>query len=349
MLAACERAVPARLRVRGGTADGRLRGEEHVRAAAAAEGDGRQAGAAAGHRLSRVHRQHPGDQHRAAAWRGSRATSTGCTSRTAPTSARATCCSPSSRSSTRRNCSRRRPRCRPSRRRSMHAETEFKRYSRLFEQKAAAATDVDNWRYQRDSAKAALMNAQAQVDLAKLNLSYTQVTAPFNGRMGRRLVDPGNLVGAGGQETTLAEINQIDPIYVYFTINELELLRVRKLQQEAGGGDYRVASGSGLCRSRQREGLSARGAHRLRRDQPSIRAPGRCCCAPSSPIPTAVILPGLFVRHPRAGRPRGERHPGSGGGARLRSDRPLRAGRQRQERRRAAERQARPDVRRRCG
>ena len=53
--------------------------------------------------------------------------------------------------------------------------------------------------------------------------------------MGRRLIDPGNLVGAGGQETVLAEINQIDPIYAYFTINELDLLRVRRLQQEAGG------------------------------------------------------------------------------------------------------------------
>ena len=120
-----------------------------------------------------------------------------------------------------------------------HAETELKRYSRLFEQKAAAATDVDNWRYQRDSAKAALMNAQAQVDLAKLNLSYTRVTAPIDGRMGRRLVDPGNLVGAGGQKTPLAEINQINPVYAYFTVNERDLLRVRKLQQESGVGDYR--------------------------------------------------------------------------------------------------------------
>jgi RND family efflux transporter MFP subunit len=120
-----------------------------------------------------------------------------------------------------------------------HADTELKRYSRLFEQKAAAATDVDNWRFQRDSAKAALMNAQAQIDLAKLNLSYTRVTAPIDGRMGRRLVDPGNLVGAGGQKTPLADINQIDSIYAYFTVNERDLLRVRKLQQESGAGDYR--------------------------------------------------------------------------------------------------------------
>jgi len=107
-----------------------------------------------------------------------------------------------------------------------HAQTEFDRYAGLFKQDAAAQTDVDKWHYERDSRQAGLMAAQAQVILAKLNLSYTRVTAPFNGRMGRHLKDPGTLVGAG-EHTLLAEINQIDPIYVYFNISEPDLLRVR--------------------------------------------------------------------------------------------------------------------------
>jgi RND family efflux transporter MFP subunit len=105
-----------------------------------------------------------------------------------------------------------------------HAVIEVARYAKLVQQKAAAQTDLDNWQFQRDSSQAAVLAAQANWDLAKLNLSYTQVTAPFDGRIDRRLVDPGNLVGAG-EFTLLATVNQIDPIYVYFTINETDLLR----------------------------------------------------------------------------------------------------------------------------
>jgi len=113
-----------------------------------------------------------------------------------------------------------------------HAQTEFVRYSRLVKEDAAAQTDVDRWHYERDSRKAALLAGEAQVELAKLNLSYTKISAPFDGRMGRRLKDPGTLVGAG-EPTLLAEINQIDPIYVYFNINEQDLLRVRGKKPES--------------------------------------------------------------------------------------------------------------------
>ena len=78
-------------------------------------------------------------------------------------------------------------------------ESQLSRYSNLIQHNAAAQSDVDNWRFQRDTAVANLRAAEAQRDLAKLNLDYTLVTAPFDGRMDRRLVDPGNLVGSGGK------------------------------------------------------------------------------------------------------------------------------------------------------
>jgi RND family efflux transporter MFP subunit len=105
------------------------------------------------------------------------------------------------------------------------AEAQLTRYSNLIQQNAVAQADADNWRYQRDTAEANLRSAEAQRDLAKLNLDYTEVTAPFDGRMDRRLQDPGNLVGSGGN-TVLAQINQIDPIYVYFNISDRDLARL---------------------------------------------------------------------------------------------------------------------------
>jgi RND family efflux transporter MFP subunit len=108
-----------------------------------------------------------------------------------------------------------------------YAEKQLIRYSNLLEQKATSQENVDNWRYQRDSAQANLQAAEAARDLSKLNLSYTEITAPFDGRIDRRLQDPGNLVGSG-QNTVLAEVNQIDPIYIYFTISDLDLARLMR-------------------------------------------------------------------------------------------------------------------------
>ena len=109
--------------------------------------------------------------------------------------------------------------------RLFRAQTEYTRYSKLLQEKAAAQIDVDQWLYERDAARAAVLTAEAQRDLAQLDVDYTRVTAPFDGRIDRRLRDPGNLVGSG-ESTVLADINQIDPIYVYFTINERDLLRL---------------------------------------------------------------------------------------------------------------------------
>ena len=108
-----------------------------------------------------------------------------------------------------------------------YAGKQLIRYSNLLEQMATSQENVDNWRYQRDSAQANLKAAEAARDLSKLNLDYTEIVAPFDGRIDRRLVDPGNLVGSG-QNTVLAEVNQIDPIYIYFTISDLDLARLMK-------------------------------------------------------------------------------------------------------------------------
>jgi len=109
-----------------------------------------------------------------------------------------------------------------------YAQSQFTRYANLLPVKAAAQSDVDNWRYQRDSAEANLKTALANEKLTRLNLSYTRVTAPFDGRIDRRLQDPGNLVGSSPSNANLAQMSQIDPIYVYFNISDTDLARLMK-------------------------------------------------------------------------------------------------------------------------
>ena len=115
-----------------------------------------------------------------------------------------------------------------------YAQRQLERFSNLLPANAASQTDVDNWRFQRDSARANLESARAQRVLAQLNLDYTTVTAPFDGRIDRRLQDPGNLVGSSGN-TPLAQISQIDPIYVYFNISDLDLARLLKVTRGIPG------------------------------------------------------------------------------------------------------------------
>jgi RND family efflux transporter MFP subunit len=175
-----------------------------------------------------------------------------------------------------------------------HAETEFARYSRLVKQDAAAQTDVDRWHYERDSRRAGLMAAKAQVALAKLNLSYTKVTAPFDGRVGRRLQDPGALVGPGGENSLLAEINQIDPVYVYFNINEQDLLRVRgkkpKAAEETQNGKIHLYVGLADEPEYPHHGYLDFASISLNATTGTLMLRGII------PNPDAVILPGLFAR-----------------------------------------------------
>ena len=109
-----------------------------------------------------------------------------------------------------------------------YAQSQLTRYSNLIPAKAAAQSDVDNWRYQRDSAEANLKTAEANEASARLNLGYTRVAAPFDGRIDRRLQDPGNLVGSSSSNTNIAQMSQIDPIYVYFNISDTDLARLMK-------------------------------------------------------------------------------------------------------------------------
>jgi RND family efflux transporter MFP subunit len=109
-----------------------------------------------------------------------------------------------------------------------HAKLEVGRYTALLKKHATSQVDVDHWVFQEKTAEANIVAAEAQVALAELNLSYTEVKAPFDGQMGKHLVDPGNMVGGDAQQTSLADIMQLDPIYVVANISSQQALQIRQ-------------------------------------------------------------------------------------------------------------------------
>ena len=80
-------------------------------------------------------------------------------------------------------------------------------------------------------AKGELDVAQSQLENAKLNLEFTQVTTPINGRVSRNLVDVGNLVGAV-EKTQLTTVVNDENIYCYFNLNERDLLLLKRIHQD---------------------------------------------------------------------------------------------------------------------
>ncbi len=114
-----------------------------------------------------------------------------------------------------------------------YAQAEYARQQQMYKENATSLNNVQKWSAQRDKNQADVDKAVANTVTAEINYSYTHVLAPFDGRIGRHLVDPGNLVG-NGKATDLATIDQIDPIYVYFNLNELDLIKIRTAAQEQG-------------------------------------------------------------------------------------------------------------------
>jgi membrane fusion protein, multidrug efflux system len=116
---------------------------------------------------------------------------------------------------------------------SVQAEAEFKRQSSLGRSDFASQSAVEQARATRDVDQANVNNQQASVALAGINLSYTHVMAPFDGVVTQHLVSVGELVGVGSP-TKLAGIVQLDPIYVTFSISELDVQTIRAGLAKAG-------------------------------------------------------------------------------------------------------------------
>lgn len=110
-------------------------------------------------------------------------------------------------------------------------EKDYKRQISLNKQKYASESAVDTARNNLAAAQAAVKQAQANLDLAKINVGYTTIKAPISGYIGKALVTEGNYVSSSSQ--VLARIVQTNPIRIVYSVNDKDFVDVR---QNAGDG-----------------------------------------------------------------------------------------------------------------
>jgi multidrug efflux system membrane fusion protein len=107
------------------------------------------------------------------------------------------------------------------------AQSDFVRYQTLSKQDSIAKQQVDDQKFLVAQDKAAIQSDQAQIQTAKLNIAYTHIVSPINGRVGLRLVDPGNYV-TPTDTTGLVVITELDPISIIFSTPEDNLPSISK-------------------------------------------------------------------------------------------------------------------------
>jgi RND family efflux transporter MFP subunit len=172
-------------------------------------------------------------------------------------------------------------------------EADYTRATDLLPKRAIGREDFDRIAGDRTEALGAVAVAKANRDMAALNVGFTQVRAPLNGRISRRYIDPGNLVKA--DETPLTTIVSLDPMYAYFDADERTTLRLQRLVRERKikwSLDAGLPVMLGLA---DEEGFPRQGTinfadNRLDPDTGTWRLRGLF------PNPDYALSPGLFVR-----------------------------------------------------
>ena len=120
-----------------------------------------------------------------------------------------------------------------------NAKANADRARQLLPQKFISKSDYDNALATERSSAASIQAARAAVDAAQINLGYATVRAPIDGRAGKQQVTEGALVGQG-TATLLTTVDQIDPLYVNFSMSVSELTRARGLQSNGEAPQVRV-------------------------------------------------------------------------------------------------------------
>jgi membrane fusion protein, multidrug efflux system len=168
------------------------------------------------------------------------------------------------------------------------------RYAPLIAANAVSKQENDEAIAARAAAEADVASAKAQVETARINVVYTQVRSPISGRIGRAMVTEGALV-TSEQETPIAMVQQLDPIYVDITQSSTEMLR---LQRQLTSGELSKDERNQAEVALTLEDGSEYPEHgRLQFAEVSVDpGTGSVVLRAEFPNPKRVLLPGMFVR-----------------------------------------------------
>ena len=174
-----------------------------------------------------------------------------------------------------------------------NAKITAERNRSLIQQQYVSQADLDNAEAAERSAAAAVQQAKAAVETARINLGYASVTAPISGRAGNQQVTEGALVGSG-DVTLLTTVDQIDPLYVNFSMNNSELAQL-KASQSKGALEL---SGNGQSTIEVKLGDGSIYPHNGTLDFSSATvdaSTGSVTLRATLPNPEHTLMPGAFV------------------------------------------------------
>ena len=176
---------------------------------------------------------------------------------------------------------------------ALNAADQEKRARALRERKVTAGVDLDNAATALAQAQADVAIARASLQEAQLNRSYTEVTAPIAGVVGRALVTEGALVNA--QTDIMATIQQLDPVYVDFTQSSSELFALRRAL--AAGQLAMTSADAAEVRLIFDDGSEYAHPGKLLFSEASVdSSTGQITLRAEFPNPEGELLPGLYVR-----------------------------------------------------
>ncbi|MEK8088624.1 efflux RND transporter periplasmic adaptor subunit [Thermithiobacillus plumbiphilus] len=168
------------------------------------------------------------------------------------------------------------------------------RYRQLVSVNAISKQEYDDARAILRQNEAAIGEARAAVQAARINVGYTRVTAPISGRIGRSLVTEGALVTAD-QPTPLTTITQLDPIYVDISQPATELLRLRR--ELDSGNLQRVDDGAARVQLLLEDGSNYEQPGKMEITEVTVDpSTGAVALRAVFPNPDRMLLPGMFVR-----------------------------------------------------